>query len=54
MPTLAYSKAINASQRLCTKININGDYIKGDNTNHISPKFFYTYEIQHKKKINIK
>jgi hypothetical protein len=29
-------------------------YIKGDKTKHISPKFFYTHELQQKGKIDIK
>jgi hypothetical protein len=33
---------------------LRGCYIKGDKTKHISPKFSYTYELQHKGKINIK
>jgi hypothetical protein len=29
-------------------------YIKGDKTKHISPKFFYTHQLQQKGKIDIK
>ena len=29
-------------------------YIKGDKTKHISPKFFYTHELQQKGDIDIK
>jgi hypothetical protein len=29
-------------------------HIKGDKTKHISPKFFYTHELQQKGKIDIK
>ncbi|XP_069154591.1 uncharacterized protein [Solanum lycopersicum] len=25
---------------------LNGEYIKGDRTNHISPKFFFTHDLQ--------
>ena len=30
------------------------DYIKGDKMKHISPKFFYTHELQKKDDINVK
>ena len=33
---------------------LRGGYIKGDRTKHISPKFFYTHELQQNKKIDIK
>ena len=33
---------------------IRGGYIKGDRTKHISPKFFYTHELQESKKIDVK
>ena len=33
---------------------LRGDYIKGDKTKHISPKFFYTHELQQKGEIDIK
>ena len=33
---------------------IRGGYIKGDRTKHISPKFFYTHELQEKSEIKIK
>ena len=32
---------------------INGGYIKGDITKHISPKFFYTHELQKNGEINV-
>ena len=32
---------------------INGGYIKGDRTKHISPKFFYTHELQNNGDINV-
>jgi len=31
-----------------------GGYIKVDKTKQISPKFFYTHELQYKQKIDIK
>ena len=30
-----------------------GDYIKGNRTKHISPKFFYTHELQKSGEINV-
>ena len=32
---------------------IKGEYIKGDRTKHISPKFFYTHELQKVGEINV-
>ena len=32
---------------------INDGYIKGDRTKHISPKFFYTHELQNNGDINV-
>ena len=32
---------------------VKGGYIKGDRTKHISPKFFYTYELQNSGEINV-
>ena len=33
---------------------IRGGYIKGDRTKHISPKFFYTHELQKNEDIDVK
>ncbi|KAL6328034.1 hypothetical protein AAG906_033301 [Vitis piasezkii] len=33
--------------------NYNGGYIKGDRTKHISPKFFYTHELQKSGEIDV-
>jgi hypothetical protein len=33
---------------------IRGGYIKGDRTKHISPKFFYTHELQKNGAIDVK
>ena len=35
----------------CT--NNRGLYIKGDRTKHISPKFFYTHELQKSNEIDV-
>ena len=32
---------------------VKGGYIKGDRTKHISPKFFYTLELQNNGEINV-
>ena len=32
---------------------INGGYIKGDRTKHLSPKFFYTHELQKSGEIDV-
>ena len=34
-------------------VQITGDYIKGDRTKHISPKFFYTHELQKSGEIDV-
>ena len=34
-------------------VQIKGGYIKGDRTKHISPKFFYTYELQKDGEIDV-
>ena len=33
---------------------VRGGYIKGDRTKHISPKFFYTHELQESRQIDVK
>ena len=33
---------------------VRGGYIKGDKTKHISPKFFYTHELQETQQVDIK
>ena len=33
---------------------VRGGYIKGDRTKHISPKFFYTHELQQSSQIDVK
>jgi hypothetical protein len=33
---------------------IKGGYIKGDRTKHISPKFFYTHELQKDREIEVR
>ena len=33
---------------------VRGGYIKGDKTKHISPKFFYTYELQESRQVDVK
>ena len=33
---------------------VRGGYIKGDKTKHISPKFFYTHELQESKQVDVK
>ena len=32
---------------------VKGEFIKGDRTKHISPKLFYTHEIQNSSEINV-
>ena len=32
---------------------VKGEYIKGDQTKHISPKFLYTHELQNNGEINV-
>ena len=34
-------------------VQIKRGFIKGDKTKHISPKFFYTHELQEKGEINV-
>ena len=33
---------------------IRGGYIKGDKIKHISPKFFYTHELQESRQVDVK
>ena len=33
---------------------VRGGYIKGDRIKHISPKFFYTHELQQSRQIDVK
>ena len=33
---------------------VRGGYIKGDKTKHISPKFFYTHELQESRQVDVK
>ena len=33
--------------------HVKGGYIKGDQTKHISPKLFYTHELQNSGEINV-
>ena len=33
---------------------VRGGYIKGDKTKHISPKFFYTHELQESQQVDVK
>ena len=33
---------------------VKGGYIKGDKTKHISPKFFYTHELQENRQVDVK
>ena len=33
---------------------VRGGYIKGDKTKHISPKFFYTQELQESRQVDVK
>ena len=33
---------------------VRGEYIKRDKTKHISPKFFYTHELQESRQIDVK
>ena len=34
-------------------VQVKGGYIKGDRTKNISPKFFYTHELQYSGEINV-
>ena len=33
---------------------VGGGYIKGEKTKHISPKFFYTHELQESQQVDVK
>ena len=51
---------VNSSRTIIYKNNIicvaqvRGWYIKGDKTKHISPKFFYTHELQESRQVTVK
>lgn len=47
------SKIIYEDNTACIA-QIRGRYIKRDRTKHISPKFFYTHELQQEKKIDVR
>ena len=47
-PTIIYEDNV-----VCVT-QVKGGYIKGDKTKHISPKFFYTHELQESRQIDVK
>jgi hypothetical protein len=47
-PTILYENNVTCITQ------IKGGYIKSDRTKHISPKFFYTYELQKSDEIDVK
>ena len=46
-PTILYEDNVSCITQ------IRGDYIKGDRTKHISPKLFYTHELQKSGNIDV-
>ena len=46
-PTIIYE-----DNGVCAQVR--GEYIKGDKTKHISPKYFYTHELQESWQVNVK
>ena len=54
MSTIENNLTILFEEIVARIIQLRGGYIKGDKTKHISPKFFYTHELQQKGEIDIK
>jgi len=54
LSTIKDSPTILFEDNVTSNTQLRGDYIKGDKTKHISPKFFYTHGLQQKGKIDIK
>ena len=54
MSTIKNSPIILFEDNAACITQLRGGYIKGDKTKHISPKFFYTHELQQKGEIDIK
>jgi hypothetical protein len=52
--TIEDSPTILFEENVVCITQLRGGYIKGDKTNYISPKLFYTHELLQKKKIDIK
>ena len=46
-PTILYEDNVACIAQL------KGGYIKGDQTNHISPKFYFTHDLQQNGEINV-
>jgi hypothetical protein len=54
LSTIKDSPTILYEDNVACITQIRGRYIKGDRTKHISPKFFYTHELQKSGEIDVK
>ena len=52
-PSIKYSPTTLFEDNVACIVHIKGGYIKGDRTKHISPKFFYTHELQKSDEIDV-
>ena len=52
LPSIKDSTTLFEDNAACIA-QLKGGYIKGDRTKHISPKFFYTHELQKNGEINV-
>ncbi|KAL6343478.1 hypothetical protein AAG906_024843 [Vitis piasezkii] len=53
LPSIRGNATVLHEDNVACIAQIKGGFIKGDRTKHISPKFFYTHELQKKGEIDI-
>ena len=53
LPSIRGNATVLHEDNVACIAQIKGEFMKGDRTKHISPKFFYTHELQKKCEIDI-
>ncbi|RVX19258.1 hypothetical protein CK203_008701 [Vitis vinifera] len=53
LPSIIGNATVLHEDNVACVAQIKGGFIKGDRTKHISPKFFYTHELQKKGEIDV-
>ena len=53
LPSIRGNATVLHEDNVACIAQIKGGFIKGDKAKHISPKFFYTHELQKKGEINV-
>ena len=53
LPSIIANATVLHEDNVACVAQIKGGFIKGDRTKHISPKFFYTHELQKKGEIDV-